>query len=95
MPEITDEFILSLFSNEKTKRQGKFSLWCSDTDRDMMLFDIDGFEDAKEALGCAKVYVEFFLKHGVKCNYTLRCTEDVLEVLGCETNGLKVKIDNL
>ena len=53
---------LHVFSNEKTKRQGKFSVFCSDTDRDMMLFDVDGFEDAKEALGCAKVYVEFFLK---------------------------------
>lgn len=84
-----------VFSNQGTKREGKFSVFCSDTDRDMMLFDVDGFEDAKEALGCAKVYVEFFLKHGVKCNYTLRCTEDVLEVLGNETNGMKVKIDNL
>ena len=86
---------IRVFSNEKTKRQGKFSLWCSDTDRDIQLFNIDGFEDVKEALNWAKVYVEFFLKHGVKCNYTLRCTEDVLEVLGGETNGMKVKIDNL
>ena len=86
---------IHVFNNGKTKRQGKFSVFCSDTDRDMMLFDIDGFEDAKEALSCAKVYVEFFLKHGVKCNYILRCTEDVLEVLGSETNGMKVKIDNL
>jgi hypothetical protein len=84
-----------VFYNENTKRQGKFSVFCSDIDRDMMLFDVDNFDDAKEALSCAKVYVEFFLKHGVKCNYTLRCTENVLEVLGCETNGMKVKIDTL
>ena len=86
---------IRVFSNEKTKRQGKFSVFCSDTDRDMMLFDIDGFEDAKEALGCAKVYVEFFLKQGVKCSCNLHCTEDVLELLGSETGSMKVKIDNL
>ena len=84
-----------VFYNENTKRQGKFSVFCSDIDRDMMLFDVDDFENAKEALSWAKVYVEFFMKHGVKCNYALRCTEDVLEVLGNETNGMKVKIDNL
>ncbi len=86
---------MSIFSNENTKRQGKFSLTCNDADRDMMLFDIDGFEDAKEALNWAKVYVEFFMKHGVKCNYTLHCSEDVLELLSNETCGMKVKIDNL
>ena len=86
---------IRVFNNQNTTRQGKYSVWCSDIDRDVMLFDIDGFEDAKEALSWAKVYVEFFMKHGVKCNYTLRCTEDVLEVLGSDTNGLKVKIDNL
>ena len=86
---------MRVFNNQNTTRQGKYSVWCSDIDRDVMLFDIDGFEDAKEALSWAKVYVEFFMKHGVKCNYTLRCTEDVLEVLGSETNGMKVKIDNL
>ena len=84
-----------VFSNQGTKREGKFSVMCNDTDRDMPLFNLDAFDNAKDALNWAKVYVEFFLKHGVKCNYTLRCTEDVLEVLGCETNGLKVKIDNL
>ena len=86
---------IRVFNNQNTTRQGKFSVFCSDTDRDVMLFDVDGFEDAKEALSWAKVYVEFFLKHGVKCCSTLRCTEDVLEMLGNETNGMKVKIDNL
>ena len=86
---------IRVFNNQNTTRQGKYSVWCSDIDRDVLLFDIDGFEDAKEALSWAKVYVEFFMKHGVKCNYALRCTEDVLEVLGSETNGMKVKIDNL
>ena len=86
---------IHVFSNEKRKREGKFSVFCSDTDRDMMLFDVDGFENAKEALGCAKVYVEFFLKHGVKCSCILQCSEDVLELLGSEVGSMKVKIENL
>lgn len=85
---------IRVFSNEGTKRQGKFSLWCSDTDRDLSLFDVDGFGDAKEALNYAKVYVEFFLKHGVKCSCILQCSEDVLELLGSEVGSMKVKIDN-
>ena len=70
-----------VFSNQGTKREGKFSVMCNDTDRDMPLFNLDAFDNAKDALNWAKVFVEFFLKHGVKVCSTLHCTEDVLEML--------------
>ena len=84
-----------VFSNEKTKRQGKFSVWCLDTDRSVSLFDIDGFDDATEALSWVRVYMDFFLKHGVRCCTTLRCTEEVLELLNGLTANMKIELENL
>lgn len=84
-----------VFSNEKTKRQGKFSVWCLDTDRGVALFDIDGFDDATEALSWVRVYMDFFLKHGVRCCTTLRCTEEVLELLNGLTANMKIELENL
>ena len=84
-----------VFSNEKTKRQGKFSVWCLDTDRGVSLFDIDGFDDATEALSWVRVYMDFFLKHGVRCCTTLRCTEEVLELLNGLTANMKIELENL
>ena len=84
-----------VISNENTKRQGQFSVWCHDTDRGVSLFDIDGFDDAKEALSWARVYMDFFLKHGVRCCTTLRCTEEVLELLNGLTANMKIELENL
>ena len=84
-----------VFSNKGTKREGKYSVICSDLDTQRTLFDIDHFDDAKEALSWFNVYKEFFLKHGVKACSTLHCTEDVLELLNGQTSGLKIEIDNL
>lgn len=84
-----------VFSNEKTKRQGQFSVWCLDTDRGVSLFDIDGFDDATEALSWVRVYMDFFLKHGVRCCTTLRCTEEVLELLNGLTANMKIELENL
>ena len=84
-----------VFSNQGTKREGKFSVMCNDTDRDMSLFNLDAFDNAKDALNWAKVFVEFFLKHGVRVCVTLHCTEDVLELLNGQVQNMKIEIDNL
>jgi hypothetical protein len=84
-----------VFSNKGTKREGNYSVICSDLDAQRTLFDIDSFDDAKEALSWFNVYKEFFLKHGVKVCSTLHCTEDVLELLNGLTSGMKIEITNL
>ena len=84
-----------VFSNKGTKREGNYSVICSDLDGQRTLFDIDSFDDAKEALSWFNVYKEFFLKHGVKVCSTLHCTEDVLELLNGMTSGMKIEISNL
>ena len=84
-----------VFSNKGTKREGNYSVICSDLDAQRTLFDIDSFDDAKEALSWFNVYKEFFLKHGVKVCSTLHCTEDVLELLNGMTSGMKIEITNL
>lgn len=84
-----------VFSNKGTKREGNYSVICSDLDAQRTLFDIDSFDDAKEALSWFNVYKEFFLKHGVKVCSTLHCTEDVLELLNGITSGMKIEISNL
>lgn len=84
-----------VFSNKGTKREGNYSVICSDLDAQRTLFDIDSFDDAKDALSWFNVYKEFFLKHGVKVCSTLHCTEDVLELLDGQTCGLKIEISNL
>ena len=82
-----------VFSNQGTKREGKFSVMCNDTDRDMPLFNIDAFDNAKDALNWAKVYVEFFLKHGVRVCVTLHCTEDGLGQLKGQVQNMKIEIE--
>lgn len=84
-----------VFSNKGTKREGNYSVICSDLDAQRTLFDIDSFDDAKDALSWFNVYKEFFLKHGVKVCSTLHCTEDVLELLNGMTSGMKIEISNL
>jgi hypothetical protein len=86
---------ISVFDNKGTSRKGKYSVFCSDTDRDMLLFDIDSFDDAKTALMWARAYMDFFLKHGVRVSASLHCTEDVLEQLNRLTSGMKIEITNL
>ena len=83
-----------VFSNKGTQRQGSYSVWCYDNDSVWtQLFDIDGFDDAKTALHWLRVYVDFFLKHGVKVNTTLECAEDILEQLPMsEYVDMKVEI---
>ena len=84
-----------VFSNKGTKREGNYSVICSDLDAQRTLFDIDSFDDAKEALSWFNVYMDFFLKHGVRVAATLHCTEDVLEQLNGLTSGMKIEITNL
>ena len=84
-----------VFSNKGTKRECNYSVIRSDLDAQRTLFDIDSFDDAKEALSWFNVYKEFFLKHGVKVCSTLHCTEDVLELLNGMTSGMKIEISNL
>ena len=86
---------LSIIDNKDTNRKGKYSVFCSDTDRDMMLFSVDSLDDAKAALKQARAYVDFFLKHGVRVCTTLQCTEQVLELLNGLTSGMKIDIVNL
>ena len=86
---------LSVSDNKGTCFKGKYRVLCSDTDRDMMLFNVDSFDNAKDALNWAKVFVDFFLKHGVRVCVTLHCTEDVLELLNGQVQNMKIEIDNL
>ena len=75
--------------------RGKYRVFCCDSDRDMMLFNVDSLDDAKAAMKIARAYMDFFLKHGVKVCATLHCTEDVLEQLDGLTTNMKIEIDNL
>ncbi len=86
---------VQIFDNKGTKRSGKYSLFCNDTDTERLLFDVDGFDDASEALSWFNVYREFFLKHGVKVSSTLHCTKDVKELLNGQTSGIKTEIIDL
>ena len=84
-----------VFENKGTSRKGKFSVLCSDTDRDMLLFDIDSLDDVRTSMKFVRAYMDFFLKHGVKVSATLHCNEDVLEQLNGLTSNMKIEIDNL
>ena len=76
------------------ENKGAYTVWCDDCDSEWFrLFSLDGFDDAKMALGWAKAYIEFFARHGVKCNTTLKCSEDALELLSGETQNMKIEID--
>ena len=86
---------ISVYDNKGTNRKGKYSVFCCDSDRDMMLFNVDSLDDAKAAMKIARAYMDFFLKHGVKVCATLHCTEDVLEQLDGLTTNMKIEIDNL
>ena len=77
------------------ENKGKYSVSCSDTDRDVMLFNVDSLNDAQTAMKYVRAYMDFFLKHGVKVCATLHCTEDVLEQLNGQVQNMKIEIDNL
>ena len=77
------------------ENKGKYSVSCSDTDRDVILFNVDSLNDAKTAMKYARAYMDFFLKHGVKVCATLHCTEDVLEQLNGLTTNMKIEIIDL
>ena len=84
-----------VYDNKGTNRKGKYSVFCSDTDRDVMLFNVDSLDNAQAAMKIARAYMDFFLKHGVKVCATLKCTEDVLVQLDGLTTNMKIEIDNL
>ena len=86
---------ISVYDNKGTNRKGKYSVFCCDLDRDMMLFNVDSLDDAKAAMKIARAYMDFFLKHGVKVCATLHCTEDVLEQLDGLTTNMKIEIVDL
>ena len=78
------------------ENKGSYTVWCDDSDSEWMrLFDLEGFDDAKTALHWARVYMDFFMKHGVCVKATLECSEDVREMLAGETCGMKIEIENL
>ena len=87
---------IHVYEHNGTKRNGKYSLSCDDCDNAWMrLFDLDGFETPKAAMSWAKAYIDFFVKHGVSVRTTLKCTEDVFELLAGETTNMKLEIENL
>ena len=86
---------ISVYDNKGTNRKGKYSVFCCDSDRDMMLFNVDSLDDAKAAMKIARAYMDFFLKHGVKVCATLHCTEDVLEQLNGQVQNMKIEIIDL
>ncbi len=84
-----------VYDNKGTNHKGKYSVFCSDTDRDMMLFNVDSLDDAQSAMKIARAYMDFFQKHGVKVCATLKCTEDVLVQIDRLPTNIKIEIDNL
>ena len=86
---------ITLLENKGTTRKGKYSVMCCDTDRDMLLFDVDSFDDAATALNGVRAYMDFFARHGVRVCATLKCTEDELVQLNGLTSGMKLDIINL
>ena len=84
-----------VFCNKGTQRQGKYSVWCDDADSTWMrLFDLDGFAKPDEAWDCAKTYIDFFMKHGVKVQTRLTCEGEVMDELAGKTQGVKIEISD-
>lgn len=84
---------INIFANKYGKRQGKYILACEDTDRGMMYFNIDGFDDVETALQWYREYSDFFMKHGVRVNTTLECTEEIYLQLKGNLANIKVEIE--
>ena len=84
--------VLNLEVNVKDGLNG-YSVTCDDGEYDWMrLFEIEGFDSAKQAWEKVRAYIDFFMKHGVKVQTLLTCRGEILDELAGLTQGVKVEI---
>ena len=93
--------VLNLVVNVRVKQgnssTGGYAVTCDDGDNDWMrFFELGGFASAKQAWEMVRIYMDFFLKHGVKVQARLQCKGEIMDELAGLTQGVKVEIsDNL
>ena len=93
--------VLNLVVNVRVKQgnssTGGYAVTCDDGDNDWMrFFELSGFASAKQAWEMVRIYMDFFLKHGVKVQARLQCKGEIMDELAGMTQGVKVEItDNL
>lgn len=84
--------VLNLEVSVKDGMNG-YSATCDDGDCDWMrFFEIDRLESAKQAWERVRVYIDFFMKHGVKVQTRLTCRGEIMDELAGLTQGVKVEI---
>ena len=83
---------LNLVVTVRMKVDG-YSVSCDDGDNDWMrFFELDGFDSAKLAWEKVRIYMDFFMKHGVKVQARLQCRGEVVDELAGLTQGVKIEI---
>ena len=93
--------VLNLVVNVRVKQgnssMGGYVVTCDEGDNDWMrFFELGGFASAKQAWEMVRIYMDFFLKHGVKVQARLQCKGEVMDELAGLTQGVKIEIsDNL
>ena len=84
--------VMNLVVTVKTKVDG-YSVSCDDGDNDWMrFFELDGFDSAKLAWEKVRIYMDFFMKHGVKVQARLQCRGEIVDELAGLTQGVKIEI---
>ena len=84
--------VMNLVLHVKTKVDG-YSVSCDDGDNDWMrFFELDGFDSAKLAWEKVRIFIDFFMKHGVKVQARLQCRAEVVDELAGLTQGVKIEI---
>ncbi len=84
--------VMNIVLNVRTKVDG-YSVSCDDGDNDWMrFFELDGFDSAKLAWEKVRIFIDFFMKHGVKVQARLQCRAEVVDELAGLTQGVKIDI---
>ena len=84
--------VMNLVLHVRTKVDG-YSVSCDDGDNDWMrFFELDGFDSAKLAWEKVRIFMDFFMKHGVKVQARLQCRAEVVDELAGLTQGVKIEI---
>ena len=93
--------VLNLVINIREKQGnsclGGYAVTCDDGDNDWMrFFKVEGLASAKQAWELVRIYIDFFMKHGVKVQTRLQCKGEIMDELSGLTQGVKIEItDNL
>ena len=91
--------VLNLVVNVRVKQgnssTGGYAVTCDDGDNDWMrFFELGGFASAKQAWEMVRIYMDFFLKHGVKVQARLQCKGEIMDELAGLTQGVKIEISD-